>query len=369
MFITKKTLSFYGALLLSSFLIFTACNKEADSGPSASVFGSGLYIANEGPFQNGTGTITWWNNENGQVKQSIFEEANSGEQLGNIVQSLYFVNSTALSDDLRQKIFIVVNNANKVVLADKDTFKKQGEIGGFELPRYLEVIAEGKALVTQWGNDGVSGSVAVVNLTTNKIEKTIPTGSGPESMLFAGTDKLYVPNAGGWGHDSTIAVVDMNAGSVTKTIIAGDNPVAIRPGKSGEFWVICRGHTEDFTNPDNPLNTKGRLVKIENDVVTLSLELQGAGTQLTMDTDQNQLFYLDNGQVYRFGLGDSQLETQPFANGFYYSIYFDPTTGTLIATDPKDYASNGNAIVFSRQGQIVRVIPVGIVPGNIWVRI
>lgn len=357
------------SILLFSLVFLIACNKENDTPTSSTaIYKAGIYIANEGPFQNGSGTVTYWDKESGTVSQRIFESANNGEQVGNILQSLYFAFPATVSDEVRQKVFLVVNNANKVVIADKDTFKKQGEITGLALPRFLQVISSEKAVVTQWGNDGVSGSLAVINLKTNQVEKTIPTGSGAEGMLYLGSDQLLVANSGGWGRDSTLAYVNLATGTVTSKIVVGDNPVAIRPGKSGELWVICRGHTEDYTNPDNPLNTKGRLIKIENNVVSLSLELKGSGTQLSMDLDNNQLFYLDGGQIYRFVLSQNQLEDQPFVNGYFYSIYFDPESANLLASDPKDFASDGEVVVFNRQGDIRRIIPAGIVPGHIWVR-
>ncbi len=356
-------------ILLLFFTFFNACQKDENPAPkSDAIFKAGIYIANEGPFQNGSGTVTYWNKENGSVSQRIFETANNGEQVGNVLQSLYFVFPATVDDELRQKVFLVVNNSNKVVVADKDTFKKQAEITGFALPRYLQVVSSEKAVVTQWGADGLSGSVAVVNLQNNRVEKTIPTGSGPEGMLFLGDNQLLVANSGGWGRDSTIAIVNLESGTVTSKLTVGDNPVAIRPGNQGEFWVICRGHTEDYTNPDNPLNTKGRLVKIKDNAVVLSLELKGSGSRLAMDLDNNSLFYLDSGQIYHFDLSQNQLEELPFVEGFYYTITFDPQSATLLASNPKDFASDGEVIVFSREGSIRRAIPAGIVPGHIWVR-
>ncbi len=371
-FFQKKhtALSFFRlATLLLAIGFFTACNKTDDPGPKhEKIYKSGIYIANEGPFQNGSGTVTYWDKASSLTDQRIFEAANNGEQVGNVLQSIYFPTSTALSDNLRQRVFLVVNNANKVVIADKDTFRKLGEIAGFALPRYFQIISDDKAVVSQWGDDGVSGSVAVVDLKSNRIEKTIPTGSGSEAMVYLGDNRLLVANSGGWGHDSTVVVVNLSSGEVTDRIVLGDNPVSIQEGDAGEFFVICRGHTEDYTDPDNPLNTKGSLYSVKGTNSALLGSLHGAGAGLVRDATDNQLYFLDGGQVYRYDIQSNQIGDQPFVDGFYYSLAFDAGEGNLLASNPKDFASDGEVIAFDRQGQIRRVITAGIVPGYIWVR-
>jgi hypothetical protein len=347
------------ALLLCTFSLFQifACKDDDGATPSTS-YENGIFITNEGPFQNGSGTVTFYDRETGETSQQIFEAANAGKQVGNILQSLHMHNG---------KAYLVVNNAGKVIVTDARTFVQSGEVSGLGLPRYFLPVSGVKAFISQWGNDGLTGSVAVLNLNTLTIEKTIPTGTAAERMLVH-NGKVFVTNTYGFlGRDSSVAVVDIAAEKVEKKIVVGDNPNAIQLDKNGAIWVVCAGHVEDFTNPNNPLNTPGRLVKIVNESVAASYLLPGSGSNLVIDSNKERLFYLVDGAVYDFSISQNSLNAQPFASGYFYALGFDPEEVRLLASDAKDFQSNGEIKVFSLDGTVHHSIPAGIIPGGFWV--
>ena len=181
-------------LFLISGVLFglSSCKDEDPIEPST--FEDGIFVTNEGPFQNGTGTISFYSRKTGTITNNIFQEANDGEELGNIVQSMTIHNDLA---------YIVVNNANKIVIANATNFEKVGEITNLELPRYFLPVNEDKAFVSQWGADGTTGSVKVIDLTTNKISNTIDVRPGPESMIKI-DGFVYVTNSGGFTADSVV---------------------------------------------------------------------------------------------------------------------------------------------------------------------
>jgi YVTN family beta-propeller protein len=347
------------ALTISGALFFGSCKKDNTPNP-AGKFDSGVFIINEGPFQNGSGTLTFWDRATGETQQQVYQNTNNGEALGNIVQYMAVVNDQA---------YIVVNNAGKVVIADATNMQKTGEITGLFLPRYVLPVSSDFAFVSQWGADGISGNVAIVDLSTNSVVETIPTGSGTGHMLIKGPE-MYVLNSGGFGRDSTIAIIDLSTRKVTETIVVGDNPNSYTVDKNGILWVACTGYTEDFTDPNNPLNTKGRLVKIDGDTVVASYELPNGAGKLIIDTNGSRLYYLDNqngGNIFSFDINQTSISDAPFIAGSFYALAYDRYEETLLASDAGDFASNGKVMVYDMDGNEIRTIDAGIIPGNFWI--
>lgn len=342
-------------LWLLSFVVLAlgACNKDNNPQP-ADNFGPGIFIVNEGPFQNGTGTVSFWDRQSGVVLQSIYFGLN-GEDLGNIAQSM------TLSGD---EAFIVINNANKVVAVDAGTFKKKAEITGLALPRYM-VALEGisTAFVSQWGATGTDGSVAVVNTDNYTVTSTIPTGSGAEGLLLVG-DELWVANSGGFGRDSTLSIIDVNTLAVKETLVVGDNPNSLALDSDGNVWVVCAGYAHNF-DPNDPLSTKGKLVKISNKTISKTFELPNDAGRLVINSQGNRLFYLDNrygGKVFDFFTNQPQLNTTPFLDGTWYSLGYDPIENTLLAGNAGDFASAGSMTVVDATGNVIREVMTGIIP-------
>ncbi len=97
-------------------------------------------------------------------------------------------------------------------------------IEGLELPRFFLPIDNQFAYVSQWGADGISGSLAKVDLLSKKVVKTIAIGSGPEKMLRVGNTVL-VANGGGYGVDSTVVAIGTSDDQIIQRYYAsGKNP-------------------------------------------------------------------------------------------------------------------------------------------------
>src|SRR5665811_1375054 len=157
MMLLKTTIKY---LALAAIVTFASCTKDDDNSVSGA-FSNGIFIVNEGLFQSGTGTITYFNADSNLVKQDIFEKVNN-RPLGNIAQSMTIYND---------KGYIVVNNAGTVEVVDLATFKSEATIANLINPSQFLVIDAKKAYVSDW-----IGHVAIVDLTTNTVNLTIPVG-------------------------------------------------------------------------------------------------------------------------------------------------------------------------------------------------
>ena len=332
--------------------LLQACTKTEDTTTSGR-FGNGIFITNEGPFQTGTGMITYFDRDSNLVKQDIFETVN-GHPLGNVVQSMSVFNG---------KGYIVVNNSGKVEVVDITGFKSSGTIQGLLLPRYFQGINEKKGYISDW-----SGYVGVVNLLTNTVVDTIPAGTGPEQMLKSGS-YVYVLNGGGFTVDSTVTVIDYQTDKVVKTIKVFDRPTGIVEEANGKIWVMCSG--KGFNGWPQPGDTKGHLVRI--DPASLSIDQEVSFDDVSLHPEKlvrneagNMLYFLYNGGVYRLGLafaGSKPVKLLEHPN--LYALGFDNKTGFLYASDPLDFQQNGWVLRFRADtGATIDSIPAGIIPGG-----
>jgi len=310
----------------------------------------GTFVINEGPFQVGTGSISYYDKESAILENDVFFTANDPQVLGNIVQSMSIHND---------KAYIVVNNAAKVEVVDAGTMVSQNTISGFTQPRYFHAINDDKAYVSEWGEGGLVGAVNVVDLNTNAITNTIATGSGAEQMVQVGND-VYVANSGGFGRDSLLAVIDTNSDQVTSLIYVGDNPNSLVVDKDNAVWVLAGGHT-DYQNSDN--NTNGALCKLVNNEVISSMIVPNGANDLVINSTGDQLYFSVNGQVLQHGIDDLTLDTNAFIDRSFYGLGVD-ADGNIWCADAKDYSSNGEIVIYNSDGAILETHEVGVIPNG-----
>lgn len=349
-------------LILCSFLFVVACDDD-DLTPNEgnSGYENGTLICNEGPFTSGTGTISFYNRESGEVENNVFQTVNS-RPLGNIVQSTSTHNN---------QVYIVVNNANKIEVANSEDFTSIGVIEGLALPRYFLGIDDNKAYVSQWGSDGVTGSIGVLDLGSNTLGSNIATASGPERMLLH-NNQVWVACSGGFGTANVVQVIDVATNSVLQSIEVADNPNSLQLDAEGDLWVLSSGNrvfNEDFTI-DLENSTTGALQEINTQSFTVSHSFdfdQVAGaSDLVVNSDGSTLYYLYNGDLRSQSTSSSTFDDTvlvPFA--FYYGIGFDLAESVLYASDPIDYTGNG--VVYKYNSDITAItdtLNVGIVPNG-----
>lgn len=346
----KKSL----VLAVTGSLFFVACSSDDDFTPveiEPQAYENGILIANEGPFGDGTGTITFVSDDLSVVEQNIYKNVN-GSDLGNVVNSLGFADDNA---------YIVANNSHRVMIADRYSFEKKDSIvSGLENPRHFVSDGSTRGYITAWGDamDENDDYIAVIDLTTNTITTTIPVELGPERILNHGSN-IYVAHEGAWGQNNLISVI--SGTSVTKTITVGDIPNSMVV--VGDHLYVLGGGNPDYSGNE----TAGSITKIDlnsNEVIeTFTFEETEHPSELV--TDGINLYYNLNGKVYKTGLSSISLPEEAVIDGFFYRLQIN--NGLLYATDAKDYVSNGALYVYDLTSYSkIGEVPTGLIPGGIY---
>jgi hypothetical protein len=105
--------------------------------------GSGLFITNEGNFQYGNATLSYYDPDTKVVENEVFYRSNA-MKLGDVAQSMCIYKDVG---------WVVVNNSHVIFAIDLNTFKERGRITNLTSPRYMHFVSDEKAYVTQlWDN-------------------------------------------------------------------------------------------------------------------------------------------------------------------------------------------------------------------------
>lgn len=336
---------------IMAILIIWSCNPDEDVVIDGK-YSEGVFVLNEGPFQNGTATVTYFNEKENQLVQDVFGLENGGQALGNIGQSMAQV---------KGKIFIAINNAAKIQVVDANDFKLLGVITDVALPRYFATDGS-KLYVSAWGADFNSGIVHEIDPITLKIINTITTGGSPETMTIV-NKKLYVTISTVIDASKKILIIDTNTNKVVSTLTGSDNPTSIAVDKNNDVWVVCGGNT-NFTDPT--LSTGGALLKISSDQITSTFPLSNGAKGLVTNSSSEKLYFLMDGKVMVHNIADATFKNESIYDGFFYSIAYQNSTSSLYLTDPRDYQSEGEALIINPDTKEVRRFACGVIPGYVY---
>jgi len=342
----KKTL-----LIVTLLSLLFACNEDLPNNDSyTGTYENGLFITNEGPFQSGSGTLTFIANQ-GVVVQNAYKNVNN-EDLGNIVQSMIFHND---------KAYIVVNNSHKIIVVDRITLKKIAVIEGDNIknPRYI--VAKGnKAYVSNWNNpsNATDDFIAVIDLETNTVSNTILVGEGPEDLLIA-NNQIYVNLQGGWHENNKVAIIDIATENITQTITLQNIPNSIVKDANNNIWVLCG-------NPNRESDIYGNLVKIVNNQIENTYQIENEKQPNHLVINNNTLYYNLNGKIYATNTTTTQINTTAISgfDGSYYTM--NANNNKLYTTNANDYTSEGLLTIYDlNTNVIINTYKTGLIPGSI----
>ncbi|MFD1315981.1 DUF5074 domain-containing protein [Namhaeicola litoreus] len=339
-------------LFVFSLIIF-GCSDDDKEIEEKGEFANGFFITNEGPFNNGSGSITHVSEE-GLITQKVYQKVNN-EVLGNIVQSMSFH---------EDKAYIVVNNSNKIVVVDRYTMEKIGTIQGegVNSPRHM-VSHNNRGYLSNWG-DPVNNSddfISVIDLNNDNVIETIPVGEGPENMVIS-NGKLFVNLEGGYSQNKYVMVVNLNSLENLGMLEVSDVPNSILRDDKDQVWVLCGGKPS-WTGDE----THGSLFKINPTDLSLD-QIDFTDSQhpdLLTFTNGSLYFNLD-GQVLKMNTAtmSDPIDIVQGIEGYFYSM--NSLNGELYATDAKDFQSEGELKIFNAiTSTVLETIETGVIPGSV----
>lgn len=292
-------------------ILTTSCSEDTMEITQGDYQG-GLLISGEGSGA-GTGSVSHVTEDLSNGTNFIYKTVNDKE-LGTFLQSMAFSEENA---------YIIVDNAHSITVVDRYTFQEITVINeNLEHPRYMTVVDD-IGYATNWGSTADSNDdyIAVLDLTTNTVIKTIPVGMGPERII-AYENKLYVSHKGAFGTNNIISVLNTDNDTVTE-IVVGDRPDELFFDENNILYVLSEGQTIYDADWNVTGHTTASISKINTTTQailnTWSFN-EGEHPSLFAMNGNNLYYFLDTG-VYSFDKEATELpESSSIETGYIYGM-------------------------------------------------
>ena len=335
--------------LIASLIFIASCDKtpeqitmETPQLPDSNLVG--MYIANEGNFNWGNASLSFYNPITGLVQTDIYK-AHNGKGVGDVLQSIC---------SFQDKLYLVVNNSQKISVLNAKTWKETHTITGFNSPRYLLPINAQKAYVS----DLYENAVYVLNLNTQQISGKISCSGWTEEMTLI-NHKAFVCGV----ESPYVYVINTTSDQLIDSIYIGYGAQYMRQDVLNNIWVLSNGKA-----PVLPCLTK------LNSAGELELQLwfkQGdTPRRLEMNDQKNRLFWI-NKDVYTMPVNDTVLPTNALilaGNKNFYALGFEPYNKEILVSDAKDYVQKSEVYRFNLSGQLMGSFHTQINTGNFYAR-
>lgn len=315
--------------------------------------GRGLFCLNEGNFQYGNATLSYYNPATKRVENEVFARAN-GMKLGDVAQSMIIRNGVG---------WVVVNNSHVVFAIDPNTFKEKGRITNLTSPRYIHFVSDEKAYITQiWDNRifivnpkryEIIGYIEVPNMTKE---------SGSTEQMVQYGKYLYV-NC--WSYQNRIIKIDTETDKVVDELVVGIQPTSLVMDCNNKLWTVTDG---GYT--DSPYgNEAPALYRIDAEKFEIErcfyFEFGDTPSEVQLNGAKDKIYWL-NDDVWEMDVTAEYLPAEPFLpyNGtIYYGLTTDPESGDVYIADAIDYQQQGMIYRYSKEREFIDKFYVGVTPG------
>lgn len=315
---------------------------------------SGLFICNEGNFQYGNATLSYYDPNSRTIENEVFNRAN-GMKLGDVAQSM------VIRDGIG---WVVVNNSHIVFAIDIDTFREVGRITNLPSPRYIHFISDTKAYITQiWDN-----RIYIVNPKSYQItghivcpDMTMESGS-TEQMVQLG-DYLYV-NC--WSYQNRILKIDTRTDTIVDSLTVGVQPTSLVLDRYGKLWTITDGGYAG-----SPYGYEApALYCIDTQSFTIekqfNFRLGDSPSEIVINSSGDTIYWI-NDDIWSMDVTAERMSVRPIIESrgtIYYGLTVSPVNGDIYIADAIDYRQQGAIYRYTAEGELIDEFYAGIIPGS-----
>jgi DNA-binding beta-propeller fold protein YncE len=318
-----------------------------------SASGTGLFITNEGMFQYGNATLSYYDSETKQVENEVFYRANA-MKLGDVAQSMTIRDGVG---------WIVVNNSHVIFAIDINTFREVGRITNLSSPRYIHFVSDEKAYVTQiWDN-----RIFIVNPKRYEItgyiecpNMTMESGSTEQMVQYG---KYVFVNC--WSYQNRILKIDTETDRVVDELVVGIQPTSLVMDKNYKLWTITDGGYEGspygYEAPSLYCIDAAKF-EIEKQ---FRFKLGDSPSEVQINGEGDKLFWI-NDDIWAMDVDADRIPARPFLkyrDTKYYGLTVNPRNGDVYVADAIDYQQQGIIYRYRADGEPVDEFYVGVTPG------
>jgi YVTN family beta-propeller protein len=334
----------YFLLSLMAISVVGCKDDEPEPEPEVPVEeGHAAFVLNEGTFQWGNASLSHIKLTTSEIQEDIFAPANN-RPVGDVLQSAAMIDG---------KIWLAVNNSQKIERIDPKTAVAIAPIDGLQSPRYMLEAKPGKVYVT----DLYADRIHVINVESGTVSGSIETRGWTEELLLH-NGLVWVCNT----DLDKLFVIDPNTDQIVDSVQVGDKPRSIKKDLGGKLWVLCEGEIP-------PAETAGSLVKVDPEartvLQTFTMPLTtDHPTRLQTNVAGSELYFLLHG-IYKMNIQSTELPTSAWieANGrVFYGLGIHQDDESVWVSDARDYVQKGKVYRYNQQKTEIGSWDVGVIP-------
>jgi len=345
-------------IILTSLLIFVASCKKSPPTPIVEYKKSkGVFICNEGNYTYGNASLSFYDPNSKTIDNQVFYNANDFP-LGDVCMSIAIKDTSG---------FLVINNSGKIIVLNTNTFKHIATITGLTSPRYVLIISNTKAYISDLYNTNIT----IFNPENFEITGSICIGNSTENMVQFG-NTVFVTS---WSYHNKVYKINTDTDKLTDSITVAKQPNSIVLDKNNKLWVLSDG---GFPGIPGGQDTAA-LTKI--DAATFTIEKtnkfsssNASPTKLKINGTKDTLFFINGtwagGGSSDFGIFKMPVNAEilpdipfiPQEDNLFYGLGIDPVTSEIYVSDAIDYLQKGIVYRFSSAGSKIDSFKTDIIP-------
>lgn len=329
--------------LIVFIFIFISCKPPAkESDPLPDLQSSGIYVVNEGNFQSGNASVSFYNSAQNTVTKDIYFSQNNSTA-GDVCQSLYF---------FKNEFFLVVNNSSKIDILNPD-FLVTKTISGLTSPRYMAFSNQSKAYVTDLYGKGVT----IINTKDKIIEKKISINYWTEGILYY-DDIMYITSP----TSKYLYLIDVASEILTDSIDIGFGSSSITIDDNHQLWILCDGSLDKSIYPSI------KCIDPVDRTITRNLQstsFSSFATKISFNPIDKCIYWIEN-DIYKLNTLNSNSSKDRFilAQGkTFYGLTINALNGDIIASDAGDYSQRSTIYVYTKSGLERNSFKAGVISG------
>ena len=324
------------SVILTLFVLVSSCDKPITNPQEEHFLSNGVLIANEGNFQWGNASVSFYDAENDTILEEVFQGVNQ-RPLGDVLQSITLAN---------EKAYLVLNNSGAIEVVDKNSFELEGTISGFPSPRYIQIVSPSKAYVT----DLYADKISIVDINAMSITGYIDCMAWTEEMVQI-FDLVYVANL----TTNQISIIDTSTDEIIDVLQLDYSINSLKRDNQNRLW-ICGNE-----------NGLGRIncIDVLTNMELYSYSFEGENpTNLFVTEQGHDVYFLSNG-VWHINEFIDEVITSPIIPSegrLFYGLSVNDDK--IYIADAINYVQKGTVWVYDLQTTLLDEWEVGIIPSE-----
>ena len=330
-------------------LVLTGCDLLGgtdENGPSVST--AGVYVANQGNFGDGNGSVTVFSPESQQAQTTA-------RGLNSIVQGI------AVRDS---NLYVMANSAARIDVFSTSTFSQTGQIRGLTAPRYLTFSGPNTAFVTDQ-SFGRPDTVRVLDVSgpQPQLASNISVPGTAEGITTAG-NQVYAA-LGAFSDTTLVASLDPDQNALTETIDVGCTTRYVVADADADVFALC-SNTAEAVVLDGPTGTIQTRLSLPDTAETAF----GVGQPASFSPNVQELYVATDSGILRVDTESNTVEQtlDVSLSGPAGAVAYDGLRDELYVARPSGFSERGTVTVHDRSGSQTSSFRAGIAPTYISLR-